>query len=343
MLHSKAILTIAVTIFVVVATGEHTESISDELTFQEADSALLQKPAFVRYSHRWNAKGIKEYKDDDEDKLSRARNSLGHYVIDGNKVMPKRHKKEYVSTDAYVGPRGHYYLGGRRRRIGAGFGRRRRTRGPSSKWWATHKPSSWKQFKHHSMLKGVVRKPPKRSSPPTSGAHAAVKHTTKHTKHSFSKWVARTEVETPKYPAGFKDHRKSRFCHTDCMRLSLPKRLCSKCVVSVPIPRKGTPTSDRKRTPKRVGEYCCGCPNVHCLPPKPTKVATKANRKHTNAVKKALTMRKKAQALKKKAAALERASRKQKLALAKKRAKLKKEAVALKRAVNKRKKTYSSS
>merc|ERR1711959_47575 len=79
------------------------------------------------YSHRWNAKGIKEYKDDDEDKLPSRTNSLGIHVIGGNQRMPKKHRKEYVSTDAYFGPHGHYYLGGRRRRIGAGFGRRRRT------------------------------------------------------------------------------------------------------------------------------------------------------------------------------------------------------------------------
>jgi len=32
-----------------------------------------------------------------------------------------------ISSDAYVGPAGHYYLGSARRRVGAGFGRRRRS------------------------------------------------------------------------------------------------------------------------------------------------------------------------------------------------------------------------
>lgn len=35
-----------------------------------------------------------------------------------------------ISSDAYTGPGGHYYIGSARRRIGAGFGRRRRTPAP---------------------------------------------------------------------------------------------------------------------------------------------------------------------------------------------------------------------
>lgn len=35
-----------------------------------------------------------------------------------------------ISDDAYTGPGGHYYIGGARRRIGAGFGRRRRSPAP---------------------------------------------------------------------------------------------------------------------------------------------------------------------------------------------------------------------
>lgn len=35
-----------------------------------------------------------------------------------------------IASDAYTGPAGHYYLGGARRRVGAGFGRRRRTPAP---------------------------------------------------------------------------------------------------------------------------------------------------------------------------------------------------------------------
>jgi len=35
-----------------------------------------------------------------------------------------------ISSDAYVGPSGHYYLGESRRRVGAGFGRRRRSPAP---------------------------------------------------------------------------------------------------------------------------------------------------------------------------------------------------------------------
>merc|ERR1711959_69147 len=107
------------------------------------------------YSHRWNAKGIKEYKDDDEDKLPSRTNSLGIHVIGGNQRMPKKHRKEYVSTDAYFGPHGHYYLGGRRRRIGAGFGRRRRTRAPSDDCVTT-----WTSKDHGvGILKGVIKKP----------------------------------------------------------------------------------------------------------------------------------------------------------------------------------------
>jgi len=38
-----------------------------------------------------------------------------------------------ISSDAHLGPMGHYYLGGGRRRIGAGFGRRRHTPAPKKK------------------------------------------------------------------------------------------------------------------------------------------------------------------------------------------------------------------
>lgn len=37
-----------------------------------------------------------------------------------------------ISSDAYTGPNGHYYLGSNRRRIGAGFGRRRQTPVPET-------------------------------------------------------------------------------------------------------------------------------------------------------------------------------------------------------------------
>merc|ERR1719183_1990026 len=38
------------------------------------------------------------------------------------------HPPGYVTGDTSTGPAGHYYLGPSRRRIGAGFGRRRRTK-----------------------------------------------------------------------------------------------------------------------------------------------------------------------------------------------------------------------
>jgi len=66
--------------------------------------------------------------DDHEDlKKNSRKNSVGKHFIDGN---TKHSTKGMTSQDTVVGIHGHLYLGRRRRRIGAGFGRRR----------APHKP-----------------------------------------------------------------------------------------------------------------------------------------------------------------------------------------------------------
>jgi len=73
--------------------------------------------------------------DDWEDKYyhTHKKNSVGQNRIYGRGANPKLKKNGqvkppgYTIEDAHFGPAGHYYLGSSRRRIGSGFGRRRRT------------------------------------------------------------------------------------------------------------------------------------------------------------------------------------------------------------------------
>merc|ERR1711939_767796 len=82
--------------------------------------------------------------DDDEDKNYGLKNSLGvNRILGKRKFHSKYQTREgmeglvrppgYVTADTSQGPQGHYYLGPSRRRIGAGFGRRRRHIKPPSK------------------------------------------------------------------------------------------------------------------------------------------------------------------------------------------------------------------
>jgi len=82
--------------------------------------------------------------DDEEDKHYGAKNSLGvNRILGKRKFRSKYQTREgmeglvrppgYVTADTSQGPQGHYYLGPSRRRIGAGFGRRRRHIKPPSK------------------------------------------------------------------------------------------------------------------------------------------------------------------------------------------------------------------
>jgi len=68
--------------------------------------------------------------DDDEDLKKQTLNSMKKDRITGGFNIGNHKKDGSVSSQAVLGPKGHYYLGLSRRRIGAGFGRRRRTPAP---------------------------------------------------------------------------------------------------------------------------------------------------------------------------------------------------------------------
>jgi hypothetical protein len=68
--------------------------------------------------------------DDDEDLKKQTLNSMNRTRITGGFNIGDHKKDGSVSSQAVLGPKGHYYLGLSRRRIGAGFGRRRRTPAP---------------------------------------------------------------------------------------------------------------------------------------------------------------------------------------------------------------------
>lgn len=119
--------------------------------------------------HKWKGKDITDTVDDDEDRYrAKHKNKHGKTRFDDrrhrgyNANMGRQYVKKpgYVAEDSHTGhtylDKGHYYLGGSRRRIGAGFGRRRRT-------YHGKPPKGWKKKEHvrHKMLRhklpGVVK------------------------------------------------------------------------------------------------------------------------------------------------------------------------------------------
>merc|ERR1711907_338485 len=91
-----------------------------------------------RATRKKKAKGLvralEGHVDDDEDRTYFRKNSVGANRLTGTKTYRSKYENGllrppgYVTGDSSLGPHGHYYIGPSRRRIGAGYGRRRRTK-----------------------------------------------------------------------------------------------------------------------------------------------------------------------------------------------------------------------
>jgi hypothetical protein len=118
------------------------------------------------------------------------------------------HRKWYgngvISSDSYVTNDGHYILGANRRRIGAGFGRRRRWAEPKASGSGSG-PAEEDPTKGHDLLReGLGKMKKKESESETERSEATKTETKSETKKSEAK------QEEEKLPAGVREADKSK-------------------------------------------------------------------------------------------------------------------------------------
>merc|ERR1712070_242872 len=130
MISMRVFIVLALVAFMVFAEQPALDGVVPEEVLTNVDKHTLEGPLDDDSDH---AKGNWWYPDRNlNDKNSDGLNKLtGSSKYESNTLKANGEvAKPYVHTDAHLSKDGHYYLGASRRRIGAGYGRRRRTPKP---------------------------------------------------------------------------------------------------------------------------------------------------------------------------------------------------------------------
>jgi hypothetical protein len=100
---------------------------ADQAKQRKMNSAAAKARRAFKHTREKNQKKYGVH-DDPEDRAIGSASAIAYrkWLIDGPRGSAAgKHTSDVVSSDSYTSPKGQYFLGRRRRRIGAGFGRRR--------------------------------------------------------------------------------------------------------------------------------------------------------------------------------------------------------------------------